>query len=153
MADLDLEQLSLAHQLLELLLVGGLLGIRDPRFWPGFTRGHRSERGPEHLLFQPVVMAPIHAELLCGLARAHLAQLDLHHDLDPLPVGGGFPLSPSPHESALLLDLVPYDSVAAAAAAFRCGLSGAGGVETAFRGLPGPLFGPIASFRVTRIRL
>lgn len=100
---LDFEDLLLPLEHLHHFVVFRLRRIRLGRLRPSFAGSHRPERGPQHLLFELVVVGPGDSQLPCRIRHIDLAHEHLHDDLHPLPIGVLFPLSPYRHGLLVLL--------------------------------------------------
>lgn len=88
MLHLDLEEFALSISRTQFLLQFLLHRIHFGRLGPGLLRRYRPDSGPEHLLLDPVIVPDREAELLGRLGGGQQSHLDLHHQLDSLPVLG-----------------------------------------------------------------
>src|SRR5579872_4415933 len=96
---LDLQELPLPIPSSQLLLELCLHRIEIRLLGPRLLRGYRPEGGLEHLLLDPVVVPDRQAELLGRLGGGQQSHLNLHHQLDSLPVLGR--CIPSPGHGAI----------------------------------------------------
>lgn len=99
----DLEDLLLPLEHLHILVLVRLCRVQLGDLRPAFPWSHRAERGPQHLLFELVVVGPGDSQLPRCIRHLYLAHKDLHDDLHPFPVGVLLPLSPCSHGLLVLL--------------------------------------------------